>query len=249
MLTLKYLQCGIPLLWFTLGWVLWRQRCDRRPGKWALSAVWAALFLYSWSPGATLLMGLLEWQAPTRPAVNPGAQAMVVLSGGLNVVNPPEPSVLAAFSTDVRCRHAAWLYHHGWRMPVVASGGVAGPGFTYAAVMQQALRQEGLPIEDIWIEDRSQSTYESARNTAGLLQSKGIRRILLVTEAYHMPRATRLFRRAGFEVTASPCAYRTRDFQGSWQDWLILTPKSMVMNEEALHEGLALLYSWACGRL
>jgi uncharacterized SAM-binding protein YcdF (DUF218 family) len=249
MLTLRYLEWGIFLLWFTLGWVLWRQRRDRRPGKWALCAAWAALFLYSWKPCATLLIGLLEWQAPIRPATNPGAQVMVVLSGALNVVNPPEPSVFAAFSTDVRCRHAAWLYHHGWRMPVVPSGGAAGPGFTYAAVMDKALQQEGLPAEDIWIEDRSQSTYESARYTADLLHSKGIRRILLVTEAYHMPRAVRLFRRAGLEVIASPCAYRTRDFHGSWQDWLILAPKSMSMNEEALHEGLALLYSWAWGRL
>lgn len=243
------MEWGVFVLLFALLWVAWRQRRGRGAEAWVVRGACLFLFLYTWSPCATFLMGLLEWQAPTRPAVNPGAQAMVVLAGGLLSIDPPEPGVMPAFSTDIRCRHAAWLYQHGWRMPVIPTGGPVPRGSSYAAVMERILLAEGVPAADIWKEDRAMSTYESAQFTAQMLQAKGIRHILLVTEAYHMPRAVRVFRRAGFTVTASPCSYRTKDFEGTWQDWLILAPKSMVMSEQALHENLAFLWLRLTGRL
>lgn len=249
MSTLRYAEWGVFLLLFALGWLAWRQRRLRGPEPWIVRAALLALFLYSWLPCSTLLMGLLERRAPQRPAANPGAEAMVVLAGGLLRNEPGEPGVLPDVSTNVRCRHAAWLYYHGWRMPVIPSGGPAGPGYSFAGVMADLLQKEGLPAANIWQEDRSTSTYDSARFTAQMLQAKGIRHILLVTEAYHMPRAIRLFRHAGLQVTAAPCAYRTREFEGAWADWLLLGPKSMTMNEQFLHESLATLWAWASGRM
>jgi uncharacterized SAM-binding protein YcdF (DUF218 family) len=74
-----------------------------------------------------------------------------------------------------------------------------------------------------------------------MLHPRGIRKILLVTEAYHMPRARGAFAKAGFEVRVAPCLYRTREFQGTWSDWLLPQLKSVRMFEDALHEFIGLV--------
>ena len=246
---LRYADLTTFLVLFLLGLGLWRQRREKGLGVWLLRGGWTVLFLISWYPFAALMMGTLEWQSPVRPGSNPGVQAMVVLSGGLKFSEPPEPAVMEDFTTGIRCRHAAWLYSHGWQVPVIVSGGDAGRGMTYARLMEAILRKEGIPAEAIWKEDAASSTYDSAWYVQRILQPKGIRRILLVTEAYHMPRAAALFRRAGFDVVASPCSFRTKEFYGDWQDWLLLSPRYSSMCESALHEWLAFIWSKARGRL
>lgn len=243
MQALKYLEWGPYVLVIVLGWVLWRRRGQRGAENWALRLVWLGLFLYSWPPFGTSLMALLEKRVEPRPAVNPGAGAIVVLSGGLSASEPPEPPVGPAFDTAVRCRHAAWLYQHGWRLPVVPSGGHDALGYSYADVMARTLVEEGVAEQDIWREGRARSTYESAVNVATLLRGKGIRRIVLVTEGYHMPRSAALFRRAGLEVVGSACALRTEQLRRNWREWFTLSPRAMQMSEQALHELLA--YGWA----
>lgn len=247
MQSLKYAAWNHMLLLLMMAWALWRQRRSPAWDARVLRMVWLGLFLVSWQPFSTLLMGVLEWQSPVRPKTNPGVQAIVVLSGGLNVMDPPEPKVVGALSTQTRTLHAAWLYQHGWRLPVVVTGGHVGGSQYFSDVMEGILLREGVPAADIWKESAAESSADSARLVAAQLHPRGIRKILLVTEAYHMPRSVLLFQRAGFEVIASPCSFRTRDFAGSWQDWLLLGPRSMQMCESALHEWLAFVRARVAG--
>lgn len=249
MTALKYTEWGVVVLLALGAYGLWRQRKLKPPGWRAFAAAWCALLMLCWSPFATLAMATLEWRAPERPAVNPGAQVMVVLAGGLIMPLPPEPGVAAASNTLVRCLHAAWLYQNGWRMPILVTGGETIQGQNYAAVMEEILHKEGVPAADVRKEDRADSTYDSALRIAAMLHPQGIRKILLVTEAYHMPRSIRMFERAGFEVVASPCAFRTREFQLSWVDWLLPGSKSIRMFEAAWHEWMATAWGKVRGRL
>jgi uncharacterized SAM-binding protein YcdF (DUF218 family) len=59
------------------------------------------------------------------------------------------------------------------------------------------------------LEERSRTTRENALFSKPLADVKGGERWLLVTSAWHMPRAVGAFRRAGFPVTAYPVDYRT----------------------------------------
>lgn len=61
----------------------------------------------------------------------------------------------------------------------------------------------GVPCEAIVGLDEARNTQEEAK----LIAATGIRRILLVTSAWHMPRAKMLFERAGMEVVEAPCDY------------------------------------------
>ena len=123
-------------------------------------------------------------------------------------------------------------------MPVVTSGGRQGDR-VMAEIMRDALVEEGVPREKIWLEGDSDSTQENAAFSAKLLLPRGIRRIVLVTEAYHMLRAERDFRREGFEVDPSPCAYRSAEFDRRWVGW-IPNARAITINENTLHEWLAL---------
>ena len=62
--------------------------------------------------------------------------------------------------------------------------------------MAALARELGVPADRIVVESISTSTWENARRTAPLLRSKGVERILLVTDSLHMRRAEGCFRKA-----------------------------------------------------
>jgi uncharacterized SAM-binding protein YcdF (DUF218 family) len=103
------------------------------------------------------------------------------------------------------------------------------------------LVQLGVRREDVIVEGDSRNTHENAEASAWLLRERGIGSILLVTEAMHMERAARSFRKAGLNVTASGCFYHA----GSWE-WSPLmffpSPGASKGTLEAVHEWLGLLW-------
>jgi uncharacterized SAM-binding protein YcdF (DUF218 family) len=71
-----------------------------------------------------------------------------------------------------------------------------------------------------------------------------VRRIVLVTEAFHMPRARGAFERQGLSVVPAPCAYISARFEGTWREYLIPRPESLVLNQLLAHEWIGwLVYS------
>jgi uncharacterized SAM-binding protein YcdF (DUF218 family) len=75
--------------------------------------------------------------------------------------------------------------------------------------MRQVLQDEfRVPVQ--WIEERSSNTLESARGSFHVLTGAGIKRIYLVTHAWHMPRARYAFESMGFTVIPAPTGYTTR---------------------------------------
>lgn len=71
-----------------------------------------------------------------------------------------------------------------------------------------------------------------------MLHSKGVRKIVLVTEAYHMLRSERTFRLQGLEVVPAPCGFRSRGhFRGHW---LLPDSRALAWTDDGLHEILGL---------
>jgi len=58
-----------------------------------------------------------------------------------------------------------------------------------------------------WLETRSRDTIENARFSKELLNAAGVRRIYLVTHAWHMRRAVQLFEKAGLTVVPAPTVF------------------------------------------
>jgi uncharacterized SAM-binding protein YcdF (DUF218 family) len=211
----------------------------------------AAIFVWGWAPFTAYFARTLEGRYPIRPEPAGDAQAIVVLGGSIYPPDPSQPEILPGYNTYVRCRYAAMLYRRWKPAPVVASGGLIvdrGKGWDVSDVMRHVLETEGVPVSMIWTENQSANTKENAARSAVLLRAKGVRRIALVTEAIHMPRAVRAFEREGLDVVPAPCASRAERFQRTWQEYAIPRPENMVVNQQTLHEWLGLAWYAATAR-
>lgn len=89
------------------------------------------------------------------------------------------------------------------------SGSLSGDAMSEAEAIGLHADALGLPRTRLIQEDRSRNTRENATFTADKIQPKPGERWLLVTSAWHMPRAVGCFRKVGFAVTAYPVDYRT----------------------------------------
>jgi uncharacterized SAM-binding protein YcdF (DUF218 family) len=146
-----------------------------------------------------------SYAAASREPV-PHAQAIVVLGG-------PKMRLPAATAREVgieegsdRVWHALRLYRAGKAPLIVVSGGGEPDAFgqTEADAVGVVLADLGVPPSDLLLETRSRNTHQNAEFSARLLESRGIRSIVLVTSAMHMQRALHEFKAQGLQVTAAP---------------------------------------------
>ncbi|MCE2978775.1 MAG: YdcF family protein [Betaproteobacteria bacterium] len=148
---------------------------------------------------------------PARaPETTPGASAtraaIVVLGGGLGRESPEYGTDTVNPPTLERLRYAAWL-HRRTGLPILVSGGrPLDTRLSEADTMRDALTAD-FNAPPRWVEGDSLNTRENAVRAQALLADGSIRRIYLVTHAWHMPRARRAFEEVGLEVIAAPTGY------------------------------------------
>lgn len=105
---------------------------------------------------------------------------------------------------QARADQAALLYRQGLAPWIIASGGGGKGRRTEAAVLTRVLVAAGVPATAILPEDRSHDTIQNIRNSQTLMQSHGWHTALLVTEPYHIKRATLIAHDLGLTVYPSP---------------------------------------------
>ncbi|MGC1395057.1 MAG: YdcF family protein, partial [Coleofasciculaceae cyanobacterium] len=163
------------------------------------------LLLSSNSWVANSLVQSLEWQQIPQGAL-PTADAIVVLGGATRSKFPPRPSVDLSEAGD-RVLYGAQLYRQGKAPLIIASGGRInwrGGGSAESADMAEIMRTLGVPDSAILQDPTSFNTYQNAVNVQQILKKQGIRKILLVTSAMHMPRSLAIFQRLGIDTVAAP---------------------------------------------
>lgn len=106
------------------------------------------------------------------------------------------------------------------------------------------LKDFGIPADVVSIYKDARTTQEEAK----LIAESGVKKIALVTSAWHMPRAKRLFERAGFEIVPAPCDYEMHwaaEHTLSVNDFI---PRAdcgpFVRNSVALKEWIARIAYW-----
>lgn len=224
---------------------LWRKPRARVSRILLLSVTLVALLLVCTPAVAHLAVGSLESQFPPAPGERPDdAQALVVLSGGLTSLDDQGTRVQLSPDTYYRCRMALRLYRQGDPIPIVASGGKVDPdrpGPTLAAAMRDFLVSNGVDADDVIVEEQSSTTFENAMHSADLLQRRHVSRFVLITDAIHLPRAARCFRRQGLVPTARASRRFAESFRWELRSFLP-SPTAARHVKMVVHEWVGLAW-------
>ncbi len=113
------------------------------------------------------------------------------------------PDGTASAALDRRARLAAELYLQGRVGGILCSGGVVANPPSEASLIAAICREQGVPEAALTIEDRSTSTAENMRCARPILDRMGSPPVILVTDAWHLPRARLAARRLGLRLAGS----------------------------------------------
>ena len=217
----------------------WRRR--PRLARTLLCWVLALLGLLS----TPLVSGLLLWSLEHDPLLAPGGpkltgeQAIVVLGGGLTSAAEEYGGPNLRELTLVRVRYGARLQRLTGLPLAVTGGDPLGYGKAEGAAMREALEEEfHVPVR--WSEEASKTTADNASMCFAQFGQAGVRRIFLVTHAWHMRRAKAIFQHAGFTVTAAPTQGTHLGQPGALD--FVPTARALLESYWALHEWLGLAW-------
>ena len=162
----------------------------RALGRLIASIVLAIVLLWTASMAAVLLF---SWMDQARPS-----ESIVVL-GAAQYDGKPSPVLRA------RLDHGIDLWNHKMGKVLVLTGGKgAGDTTSEADVGRSYARKHGVPDTAILLENKGRTTRESMLGVAELLESRGIRTAILVSDPFHMLRLSIIGRRFGLIPYTSP---------------------------------------------
>ena len=164
---------------------------------WRRLAVRAALFL--------LVVGVLYYGVTLYQVWSVGRSDQarevdaIVVMGAAQYDGRPSPQLAA------RLDHAVELWEEGLASVVVVTGGnQPGDRFTEASASADYLVDAGVPAEVILSEDEAHNSYDSLVGVRDLLVSRGLTRVLLVSDPFHSLRIRLIAQELGLVAYVSP---------------------------------------------
>jgi uncharacterized SAM-binding protein YcdF (DUF218 family) len=113
--------------------------------------------------------------------------------------------------------------------------------------MQRTLEEEfRVPVR--WVETHSRTTFENAVDSAAILIPAGIRTALVVTHAWHVPRALESFKATALAAVGAPTAYTQPPGEVQLRDFLP-RPSALLTTYFAAHEWVGRAWYLVLGRL
>ncbi|MFN3599456.1 MAG: YdcF family protein, partial [Aquificaceae bacterium] len=92
--------------------------------------------------------------------------------------------------------------------PIILSGGSPLGNLPEAEIMKQLLEELGVERRNIITDTKSRNTYENALYVKEICDKRGFKKIVLITSAYHMPRAVKTYQKMGLEVLPYPTDFK-----------------------------------------
>ncbi|WP_235596674.1 YdcF family protein [Marichromatium gracile] len=214
-------------------------------GRVLLLAATLALAAMSLPAVGAWMMAPLERHAPLATPGHPipgDAEAILVLSAGRTSAAPEYGGESVDSATLRRLRYGAHL-QRATGLPLYVSGGSPPPEAPPIARLMAEVLLEEYGIAVAGVEARSLNTWENAAYSAPMLAHDGHRRILLVSDAWHLRRALRVFEEVGLAPIAAPTGFLHDPDPDDWnyRDWLP-SARGFVVSYYALHEHLGWLW-------
>lgn len=144
---------------------------------------------------------------------------VVVLLGGTVAAFGATPDTVSWGDNVERLTVTFDLLRSGKARHVIVSGGQLREGLpTEADYLARQLEAWGIEQERILIEPEARNTVENAEKSKALITARGFSSVLMLTSAFHMPRAQGCFRAVGLEPDVLPVDFRMRapEADGHW---------------------------------
>lgn len=203
-LSLAFFATALGLLALLVGW--------RKTGFSLTALASAVLFVTLFTSAGTTALQALEARF-SRPERDPEPVSCLIVLGGAfsSDVNTARGGIEMNQSADrfVEALRLA-LAHPGAK--ILVSGGDGSFSGAYegdAVTAERFFAAFGVPAERLIRETASRNTSENVENTKALIAGSGLADCLLVTSAFHMPRAIGLMRKADIPVVPWPTDFRT----------------------------------------
>ena len=120
---------------------------------------------------------------------------------------------------------------------LILSGGRVFQSPAVAGKMRNTALLLGVDDKNMILEDGSQDTHQEALFIHKIV---GNQPFVLVTSAYHMPRAMALFQDAGMNPIAAPTQFM--GYKYDFALWCIPNANSLIVSDIAIHEYLGIIW-------
>jgi uncharacterized SAM-binding protein YcdF (DUF218 family) len=215
----------------------------RRLASWLVVTSLMLIAFVGLSPLGNVLLLPLEQRFPPWNDAGGPPDGIVVLGGAISPEISLARGAVALNQAAERITVTAELARRYPKARIVFSGGSNALMFdapVEAAVAVKEFEALGIAHERITAEEQSRNTIENAVFARLIADPKPGERWLLVTSAFHMPRAIAAFRAAGFPVEAYPVDWRTRGPIDAMTPFASFTD-GLVQTDAAMHEWIGLL--------
>lgn len=160
-------------------------------------------------------------------------QAIVVLGCGSQMT----PTLFTRLSQAAKI-------HRKTNIPLLTSGGKSSPDKPSEAWFMKEILENDFRVSVKWLEEESKNTFQNAQLSYKLLTPHSVNKIYLVTDNLHMPRAKKIFEKAGFDVIAAPAPLNIFNDKRSL-NLFIPNAYSFIFIKYFFHEKLGrIYYNW-----
>lgn len=179
--------------------------------RWLVAVALAGLLIAGMPAVGNGLLGRLEAAYPAVKIAEAGPADAVLVLGG--ILGPRvADGYLQNWADSVERFEGGVALVQAGRAPRLLFTGAQieweGRRETEGAILRRRAIERGVPPAAVEVTGQVENTADEARQTADYCRQHGLKRILLVTSAWHMPRAMRTFRRSGVEVVPFPVDFR-----------------------------------------
>lgn len=161
--------------------------------------VLAAALLLGLGPNLVILLAACGKTAAPEETEPGWGDCILVLGAGLMPDGSPSLMLGERIRTGIR------LYEAGAAPKLLMTGDHTRADHDEVNAMKDAAMAEGVPSEDVFMDHAGVSTYDSLYRAREIF---GARRIVIVTQAYHLPRALYIAERLGMEAVGVACDTR-----------------------------------------
>jgi len=199
-------------------WFLHKENIKKAKKYLYFSILWIALVSYA--PFASLMLYPLEKVYPKLEKIPSNIEYILFLGG----------------DKEKRGWEVLRLYQKIPNVKIITSGYALHDHISEADKTAKLLIEAGIKKEDILTQSKVKDTQEEAQE---MRKRVGEKAFILVTSAYHMPRAMKFFKQEGLNPIPAPSNFNNPDEDGIFS---VFQSKQLRKTEHAWHEYLGLLW-------